>query len=48
MGKTASSRFLEVFDRILFILAGKDDIQKSLNGFEIRSDLTMDYGISCP
>ena len=31
VGKTASSRFLERFDRIHFILAGNDDIHKSLN-----------------
>ena len=29
MGKTASSRFLEFFDRILFILAGNDDMHES-------------------
>ena len=37
VGKTASSRFLERFDRIHFILAGNDDKHKSLNEFgEIR------------
>ena len=46
--KTASSRFLEHFDRIHFILAGTDDIHKSLNEFEIRRDPTMDYGVGCP
>ena len=28
--------FLNVFDRLLFILEGNDDIHKSLNDFEIR------------
>ena len=31
MGKTKSSCFLDCFDRILFILAGNEDIHKSLN-----------------
>ena len=51
----ASPRFLgcrhvfsAVFDRILFILAGNDDIHKSLDEFEIRPDPTTDYGVSCP
>ena len=48
VGKTASSRFLKCFDRIHFILAGNDDIHKSLNEFEIRRDPTMDYGVGCP
>ena len=48
MGKTAAPRFLGCFDRILFILAGNDDIHKSLDEFEIRPDPTTDYGVSCP
>ena len=40
--------FSNVFDRIRFILAGNDDIYKSSNNFEIRRDLTMDYGVGCP
>ena len=40
--------FSNVFDRIHFILAGNDDIHKSLNEFEIRRDRTMDYGVGCP
>ena len=48
VGKTASSRFLELFDRIHFILAGNDDVHKSLNEFEIRGDLIMDYRVGCP
>ena len=48
MGKTASLHFLDFFDRILFILAGNDDIHKSLDEFEIQPDLTLDYRVSCP
>ena len=48
VGKTASSRFLECFDRIHFILAGNDYIHKSLNKFEIQRDPTMYHGVGCP
>ena len=49
VGKTASSRFLKRFcSDSFFILAGNDDIHKSLNEFEIRRDPTMDYGVGCP
>ena len=37
-----------VFDRILFILAGNEDIHKSLYEFEFRTDPTTDYGVCCP
>ena len=40
--------FSNVFDQIYFILAGNDDIHKSLNEFQIRPDPTMDYGVGCP
>ena len=40
--------FSAVFDRILFILAGNEDIHKSLYEFEFRTDPTTDYGVSCP
>ena len=40
--------FSNVFDQIHFILAGNDDIHKSLNELEIRRDLTMYYGVGCP
>ena len=40
--------FSNVFDRIHLILAGKDDIHKSLNEFEIRRDPIMNYGVGCP
>ena len=36
VGKTMSSHFLQRFDQIRFILAGNDDLHKSLNDFEIR------------
>ena len=48
MGKMASSRFSNGFDRILFILAANDDMRESLGEFEIWPDLTIDYGVSCP
>ena len=48
MGKTASSHFLECFDRILFILADNDDMHESLDEFEIWPDSTTDYRVSCP
>ena len=47
-GKTASSRFLECFDWILFILAANDDMHESLDEFEIWPDSTTDFGVSCP
>ena len=39
--------FSTVFDRILFILAGNDNIHKSLHEFEIRPDPTTDNRVSC-
>ena len=48
MGKWRIHVFSKIFDWILFILAGNDDIHKSLDEFEILLDLTTDYGISCP
>ena len=36
------------FDRIIFILAGNDDIHKSLDEFEIRPDSTPDHRVTCP
>ena len=48
VGKTASSLFSNIFDLIHFILAGNDDIHKSLNEIEIRRDRTKDYGVGCP
>ena len=48
VGKTVSSHFSNVFDRIHFILAGNDDIHKGLNELEIWRDSTMDCGVGCP
>ena len=35
-------------DPILFKLAGNEDMHNILDEFEFRSDLTSDYGVSCP
>ena len=48
VGKRRHHVFLNVFDRIHFILAGKDDLHKSLNEFEIQQDPTMDHRVGCP
>ena len=40
--------FSNAFDLILFILAGNDDMHKSLDEFKIRRNSTTDYGVSCP
>ena len=48
MGKGRHDVFSTVFDRILFILAGNDDIHKSLHEFEIRPDPTTDNRVNCP
>ena len=48
MGKRGHHVFSTVFDGILFILAGNDDIHKSLHEFKIRPDSTMDNRVSCP
>ena len=40
MRKTMSPLFSAVLDRILFILAGNDNIHESLDEFEIRLDPT--------
>ena len=37
-----------IFHWIFFILAGKKDSNKSLDGFEIRQDWTRVYGVNCP
>ena len=44
---TTDHVFLAVFDRIIFILAGNEDIHKSLDEFGFRPDPTTDYGVSC-
>ena len=40
--------FLVVFDPVLLILAGNEDMHKISDKFEFRSDRTTDYGVSCP
>ena len=47
-GKLRHHIFSAVFDQILFILAGNEDMHKSLDEFEFRPDPTTDYGVSCP
>ena len=39
--------FSIVFDPILFILAGNEDMHKVLDEFDSRPDWTTDYGVSC-
>ena len=43
MGKGCLHFFSAVLDRILFILAGNDNIQESLDEFEIWLDLTTGF-----
>ena len=43
MGKMMSPLFMAVLDRILFILAGNDNIHESLDEFEIRPDPTTGF-----
>ena len=43
MGKTMSPLFLAFLDRVLFLLAGNDNIHESLDEFEIRSDPTTGF-----
>ena len=47
-GKWCLHLFLVVFDRVLLILAGNEDMHKISDEFEFRSDRTTDYGVSCP
>ena len=47
VGKRCHHFFLKVLHRIHFILAGNDDIHKSLNEFEIWRDPSVDYGVGC-
>ena len=44
--KRSHHLFSAVFDQILFILAGNEDIYKSLYEFGFRTDLTTDYGVA--
>ena len=43
MGKMCHHIFSAIFDWILFILAGNEDMYKSLNEFEIRLDATTGF-----
>ena len=43
MEKMTSSHFLRYFSLILFILAGNEDMHKSLDEFEIRPDPTTGF-----
>ena len=43
MGKMMSPLFLGFFERILFILAGNDDIHESLDEFEFLPDPTAGF-----
>ena len=45
MGKTLLPLFSAVFDQILYILAGNDDIHKSMDEFKILRDLSTDYRV---
>ena len=47
-GKWCRHLFSFVFDPILFILAGNEDMHKISDEFEFRPDRTTDYGVSCP
>ena len=47
-GKWCLHLFLVVFDPVLLILAGNEDMHKILDEFEFQSDRTTDYGVSCP
>ena len=47
MGKMMSPIFSSVLNRILFMLAGDDNIHQSLDEFEIQSNLIRDHRVSC-
>ena len=42
-GKRCHHIFSAIFDQILFIFAGNEDMYKSLNEFEIRPDATTGF-----
>ena len=46
MGKMVLLLFLSFLNKILFILAGNDDILKSFDEFEIRPDQIRDHRVS--
>ena len=47
-GKWCLHLFLVVFNSILFILAGNEDMHKISDEFEVQPDPTTDYGVGCP
>ena len=47
MGKRCLLFFSAVLDRIIFMLAGNDNIHKSLDEFEIQSNLIRDHRVTC-
>ena len=47
-GKWCLHFFSVAFNPILFILAGNEDMHEISDEFELRPDLTTDYGVSCP
>ena len=46
MGKQCCHFFSAIVDQILFIFAGKDEIHKSLDKFEIQQDQIIDHRVS--
>ena len=48
MEKTVLPLFSAVFHRILFILAGNDDMHGSSEKLEIQPDPSTNCGVSCP
>ena len=47
MGKCCEHASAFIFDRIFFILAGKEDYHNILDKFEFGPDSTKDCGVSC-
>ena len=47
MGKMMSPIFSSLLNRILFMLAGNDNIHQSLDEFEIQSNLIRDHRDNC-
>ena len=47
-GKQCLHLFSVVFDLILFILAGNEDVHKISDEFKFRPRQITDYGVSCP
>ena len=47
-GKCRLRLFSVVFYRILFVLAGNEDMHKIMDEFQFQPDRTTDYGVNCP